>query len=319
MTATSQVHEACKSGHAASALVLVRAGASLESVRLSQTKGPEVRSLVQNAIRAAGKNPDEPEPVGYARKQAKSNAFFGPRRTPISCKIKKQLLQSKRLERARNTSEDENPGRAVGDGGDHVEEEEEGGERSVHDAHFEPPAESYSETVRKIKAHKASRRSARARRATDAAGGADEPSSEPLSAANSSANGTSLEGASEEAMGARDEGRWRLLEMEALEQGCGRGEEGDEENEGVGDGEERVGREEREEETETNTQSEESEDEPCLLGLSIEDGHKSIEDENKRRREEQQRLSRKASAARTVPISCSAVPAERALAYDIAY
>merc|ERR1711865_238642 len=34
--------------------------------------------------------------VGYARKQAKSNAFFGPRRTPISCKIKKKIIKAKR-------------------------------------------------------------------------------------------------------------------------------------------------------------------------------------------------------------------------------
>jgi len=37
------------------------------------------------------------EPAGYARKQAKSNAFFGPRRSPISTKIKKKIIKEKRL------------------------------------------------------------------------------------------------------------------------------------------------------------------------------------------------------------------------------
>mmetsp|Transcript_21213 Transcript_21213/g.44822 ORF Transcript_21213/g.44822 Transcript_21213/m.44822 type:complete len:95 (+) Transcript_21213:438-722(+) len=36
------------------------------------------------------------EPVGYARKQARSTAFWGPRRTPISCAIKKKILKEKR-------------------------------------------------------------------------------------------------------------------------------------------------------------------------------------------------------------------------------
>jgi len=69
------IHEACKGGHASAVKVLVRAGSSLEAVRLSQTKGAEVRALVMNATRA--RDEEAPAPVGYARKQVKSNAFFG--------------------------------------------------------------------------------------------------------------------------------------------------------------------------------------------------------------------------------------------------
>lgn len=71
------IHEACKNGHAAVAKVLARAGSNLEDVRLSQTKGAEVRALVVAALRAANRDEEAPTPVGYARKQVKSNAFFG--------------------------------------------------------------------------------------------------------------------------------------------------------------------------------------------------------------------------------------------------
>ena len=89
------------------------AGADLAEVRLSQTKGAAVRALVATATAAAaaaaanaanaelcvrglgdaataggGDAVGSPEPaVGYNRKQAKSNAFFGPRKTPISGKL----------------------------------------------------------------------------------------------------------------------------------------------------------------------------------------------------------------------------------------
>ena len=35
--------------------------------------------------------------VGYNRKQVKSTAFWGPRRTPISAKIKKKIIKEKRI------------------------------------------------------------------------------------------------------------------------------------------------------------------------------------------------------------------------------
>ena len=95
--------EACGGGHAAAVQLLVRAGAPLETVRLSQTKGPAVRTMVIEAYRASGGGDgggdgsgEAPEPVGYARVQQRSNAFYGPRRTPISCKLKKRLLKEKR-------------------------------------------------------------------------------------------------------------------------------------------------------------------------------------------------------------------------------
>ena len=82
--------EACRNGHPAAVSLLVRAGASLETVRLSQTKGAAVRAMVAEAYRAAGRDGegDEMEPaVGYARVQQRSNAFYG-QRTPISGKLR---------------------------------------------------------------------------------------------------------------------------------------------------------------------------------------------------------------------------------------
>eukprot|EP01043_Picozoa_sp_COSAG02_P016146 COSAG02_NODE_705_length_18261_cov_45.441716_3_plen_245_part_00 len=90
--------EACRNGHATAVGLLVRAGAQLENVRLSQTKGAAVRAMVAEACRNADRDAgDDTEPlVGYARVQQKSNAFYGPRRTPISGKLKKRLLREKR-------------------------------------------------------------------------------------------------------------------------------------------------------------------------------------------------------------------------------
>jgi len=86
-------HQAAKNGH-----VHV-----LRVIRLSHAKGRATRDYIIEAYRKAGKKnvddeaDDEQAPVGYARKQAKSNAFFGPRRTPISTKIKKRIIKEKRL------------------------------------------------------------------------------------------------------------------------------------------------------------------------------------------------------------------------------
>lgn len=39
---------------------------------------------------------DDVKEVGYARKQSRSTAMWGPRKTPISCKIKKKILKARR-------------------------------------------------------------------------------------------------------------------------------------------------------------------------------------------------------------------------------
>ena len=106
-------HEAAKNGHAKALEMLWRElGADITRVRLSQAKGPAVRELIVTALRRAavvdkGTGADTlakiPVAVGYARKQAKSTAFFGPRRTPISCKIKKKILKEKRARRQQQT------------------------------------------------------------------------------------------------------------------------------------------------------------------------------------------------------------------------
>jgi len=97
-------HEAARGGHLQCLEALSEAGVPLSEVRLSQTKGAAVRKLVTEATRSAAKakvvnDNDEQEeavPVGYARQKQKSCAFWGPRRTPISCKLKRELLKEKR-------------------------------------------------------------------------------------------------------------------------------------------------------------------------------------------------------------------------------
>mmetsp|Transcript_21559 Transcript_21559/g.46893 ORF Transcript_21559/g.46893 Transcript_21559/m.46893 type:complete len:300 (+) Transcript_21559:195-1094(+) len=99
------VHQAAKNGHMHALRVLGELGADMTKVRLSQTKGKAVRDLVIEAYRNAGvANSEEEEAenapaVGYARRQAKSTAFWGPRRTPISTKIKKKIIKEKRVKR----------------------------------------------------------------------------------------------------------------------------------------------------------------------------------------------------------------------------
>lgn len=96
------VHEAAKNGHLKALEVLGELGADVTRVRLSQAKGLAVRKFLCGALRKAGVQEEElsegmQEVVGYARKQSKSTAFWGPRRTPISGKIKKKILKQKRL------------------------------------------------------------------------------------------------------------------------------------------------------------------------------------------------------------------------------
>jgi len=180
------LHEACKGGHASAVRVLVAAPGSpgLETVRLSQTKGAEVRALVADALRAAGKDSnsvadrlngdksDTLESVGYARKQVKSNAFFGPRRTPISCKLKKQLLQTKRQGRRQETENNVDTGvdaasdSVIGDLGHAAAASTP--PPALSPAY--PPATSWGETVRQIKGNKLSRGGHRAKAAADTLG-----------------------------------------------------------------------------------------------------------------------------------------------------
>jgi len=98
------VHHAAKNGHVPALRTLQELGADVTKVRLSQAKGKAVRELVVESYRKAGKHEyteggdddDIVEAVGYARKQSKSTAFWGPRRTPISCSIKKKIIKDKR-------------------------------------------------------------------------------------------------------------------------------------------------------------------------------------------------------------------------------
>jgi hypothetical protein len=104
----SPAHQAAKNGHVHALRVLQELGADISKVRLSQAKGKAVRDTLIQSYRNAGKSENEEEvsgereedsTVGYARKQSKSTAFWGPRRTPISGKIKKKILKDKRKSR----------------------------------------------------------------------------------------------------------------------------------------------------------------------------------------------------------------------------
>ena len=99
-------HVAARHGHVQALQVLAELGADISRVRLSQTRGKAVRALIATATRSKqaadggdGSNDGDeakPGPVGYARKQAKSTAFFGPRKTPISGKIKRAIQKERR-------------------------------------------------------------------------------------------------------------------------------------------------------------------------------------------------------------------------------
>lgn len=100
------VHHAAKNGHMHTLKVLQDFGGDVTKVRLSQVKGKAARDFViaayrKNDIEHDGEEEEEEEnlAVGYERKQSKSTAFWGPRRTPISCKIKKNILKNKRKTR----------------------------------------------------------------------------------------------------------------------------------------------------------------------------------------------------------------------------
>ena len=158
------MHEAAKGGHAPCLQVLADAGARLETIRLSQTKGAAVRALVTEAARkaeakgsaASGPDPEGPEAVGYARVQAKSNAFFGPRKTPISGKIRRNILKEKRRKKAlaeEDADAEDGSGRETAEGGDGAAEGLEGDRvEEGPEAAAVWPEVGYAETVKAVKA-----------------------------------------------------------------------------------------------------------------------------------------------------------------------
>lgn len=113
-------HHAAKNGHAHALKVLQELGCDITKVRLSQAKGKEVRDVLIEAYKKAGRNiregddefdsDEEEKVVGYNRKQAKSTAFWGPRRTPISPKIKKKIIKNKRMRKKDRLQEDDDFG-----------------------------------------------------------------------------------------------------------------------------------------------------------------------------------------------------------------
>lgn len=156
-------HQAAKNGHVHALQVLSEYGADITKVRLSQAKGSATRDFVIDAYKKAGKvdgNDEADEeadaPVGYSRKQAKSTAFWGPRRTPISTKIKKKIIKEKRLkkkEKAAQKCDEESEIRSQcfnDSDGDEIDV------ASDTDCNIEEP--SYVETVRQIKRNKKLRR-----------------------------------------------------------------------------------------------------------------------------------------------------------------
>lgn len=101
-------HQAAKNGHAHALAALRELGADVARVRLSQAKGKAAREELLRAYKKAGRKSDggdggvvesdeEEVAVGYARKQARSTAMWGPRRQHISTKIKKKIIKEKRL------------------------------------------------------------------------------------------------------------------------------------------------------------------------------------------------------------------------------
>lgn len=149
------VHQAAKNGHVHALRLLGELGADITKVRLSHAKGKAVRDAVIESYRNAGlENCEEEEannaPVGYARRQAKSTAFWGPRRTPISTKIKKKIIKEKRLKRKEKSGVDtEEPDKPV------YGDEQNLGETLASNSCCKEL--SYVETVRKVKREKRQR------------------------------------------------------------------------------------------------------------------------------------------------------------------
>mmetsp|Transcript_23159 Transcript_23159/g.42598 ORF Transcript_23159/g.42598 Transcript_23159/m.42598 type:complete len:310 (+) Transcript_23159:46-975(+) len=158
-------HQAAKNGHVHALRVLQELGADITRVRLSQCKGKATRDLLADAYRKAGRTAlldgeegdDAPVVVGYARKQSKSTAFWGPRRTPISCKIKKKIIKDRRQRKGERS-------------GSLVEDKDEGPSSDKDEDSSEHLAEnelSYVETVRQIKRNKKQKRRQKQGKKTD--------------------------------------------------------------------------------------------------------------------------------------------------------
>mmetsp|Transcript_13177 Transcript_13177/g.23898 ORF Transcript_13177/g.23898 Transcript_13177/m.23898 type:complete len:325 (-) Transcript_13177:559-1533(-) len=164
-------HEAAKNGHVHALVVLQELGADITRVRLSQCKGKATRDLLADACRKAGRTAllegdDIYVPVvGYARKQSKSTAFWGPRRTPISCKIKKKIIKDRRQRKGEKSEslhmvEDKDSD----EGPDTIAAKNEDGGADVAENENEL---SYVETVRQIKRNKKQKRRQKQARKTD--------------------------------------------------------------------------------------------------------------------------------------------------------
>ncbi len=176
-------HQAAKNGHVHALLVLQELGVDITKVRLSQAKGKAVRDELIKAYQKAGRktkgteggagdedgmeSEEEEVAVGYARKQAKSTAFWGPRRQPISAKIKKKIIKEKRLKKREklerkwgNNLQEEEDANDTADGSSNDATEDVGPHEkavSEEDATLQQEA-SYIETVRNIKRNKKHRR-----------------------------------------------------------------------------------------------------------------------------------------------------------------
>ena len=176
-------HQAAKNGHVHALQVLQELGVDITKVRLSQAKGKAVRDELIKAYQKAGRktkgteggagdedgmeSEEEEVAVGYARKQAKSTAFWGPRRQPISAKIKKKIIKEKRLKKREklerkwgNNLQEEEDANDTADGSSNDPTEDVGPhEKAVpeEDATLQQEA-SYIETVRNIKRNKKNRR-----------------------------------------------------------------------------------------------------------------------------------------------------------------
>ena len=151
------VHQAALNGQVHALRVLSEYGADVTKVRLSQAKGKATRDFVLDAYKKAGKSEadddfEEDAPVGYARKQAKSNAFFGPRRTPISTKIKKRIIKEKRLKKKEKSARKYD--KELMQNLDCVHDES----NDTSDRESKDDEPSYIETVRLIKRNKNHRR-----------------------------------------------------------------------------------------------------------------------------------------------------------------
>jgi len=157
-------HQAAKNGHVHALRVLSEYGADITKVRLSQAKGKATRDFVIDAYNKAGKveadceDEEADAPVGYSRKQAKSTAFWGPRRTPISTKIKKKIIKEKRLRKKEKAAQNQKCDKETEKRSQYFNDSDNDkiDEASYTDCNNEEP--SYVETVRQIKRNKKLRR-----------------------------------------------------------------------------------------------------------------------------------------------------------------